>query len=115
MRASHLRSAIAVLCALVPLRASAQETPADVTDAQVAEMRAGLEPGCIARGRARGAPEHDVVSFCTCMTKVLDANVPADTWRRMTWLASQHRQEEMLPSLNSLAPLLQTCRDHEKD
>ncbi len=115
MRATHLRSAIAVFCMLVPLLASAQDTPADVTDAQVAELRASVEPGCIARGRARGAPEHDVVSFCSCMTKVLDANVPIDTWRRMTWLASQHKQEEMGQSMNAFAPLLQACKDHEKD
>ena len=115
MRVTHLRPGIAVLCSLVSLHAAAQETPSGVTDAQIAEMRAALEPGCLARGRARGAPEHEVVSFCTCMTKVLDANVPMETWRRMAWLGSQHKEAEPVQLLSSFASLLQPCKDHEAD
>jgi hypothetical protein len=115
MRGARLRSGIAVLCYLVSLHTTAQETPSEITDAQIGEMRASLEPGCLARGRARGASEHDVVSFCTCMTKVLDANVPMDTWRRMAWLGSQHKQAEAFQLLSSFAPMLQPCKDHEAD
>jgi hypothetical protein len=112
---AYLRSVIALACVLFSLHASAQATAAEITDAQIAEMRGTIEPGCVARGKARGAPEHDVVSFCTCMTKVLDANVPMETWRQMAWLGTQHQGAEAAKLLSSFAPLLQTCKDHEAD
>lgn len=111
----HLRSTIAGLFVLVCLHAIAQGTPAEITDAQISQMRAALESGCLARGRSRGAPEHDVASFCTCMSKVLDANVPQETWRQMAWLGTQKKNDEALQLLSSYMPLLKSCKDHEAD
>jgi len=49
------------------------------------------------------------------MTKVLDANVPMDAWRRMAWLGSQNKLAEAFQSLRFFAAILQPCEDSEAD
>jgi hypothetical protein len=115
MRIPGRRFAMAALFALTCLHGRTQTAPSDITDAQIAELRSNMEPGCLDRGRARGAPEHDVVSFCACVTSVLDANVPIETWRQMVRLAAQHKEAEAFQLLGPYAALIQACKEHEAD
>jgi hypothetical protein len=86
--------------------AFAQETPAQVTDAQVDFYQRGIEAGCKDAGRRHGDPVEQVDSFCNCVVKTLKAEVTAMEWRQAYFHSVRHEadaeQTVMAPHMSHL-------------
>ena len=108
-----LLSLMASAAALLPGAgaAFAQESPADVTPAQVAIFQIGLEAGCKRSGRRRGeAPEH-VDAFCNCTLKVLKENASFAEWQQAVFQSRKRlSREESSALLAPHAPKLDVCK-----
>ena len=66
----------------LPLLATAQTKPEEVTDTQVAVFKRGMDLGCRDSGKQQGLSESVVNTFCDCTSKALSDSVSADNWRQ---------------------------------
>ena len=70
------------LCAMFGSVTWAQENPTQVTDEQIAVYQRGIEAGCKDAGRRRGDPVERVDAFCSCVLKVLVAELARAEWQQ---------------------------------
>ena len=84
--------------ALLATSSMAQETAAEVTDAQIALLKTGMHTGCQKRGIERGHDPAKVNAFCDCMSRTLETTVTREDWQQLYWLEwhGEHAQEEAL-------------------
>jgi hypothetical protein len=73
--------------------ASAQFSPALVTDAQVSLYQQGIEMGCRNAGRAKGDPPAQVDAVCGCLVSELRKAVPKAVWQQAYFHSTARRQD----------------------
>jgi hypothetical protein len=78
---------------LVATGASAQFSPALVTDAQVALYQQGIEMGCRNAGRAKGDPPARVDAVCGCLISELRKAVPKAAWQQAFFQSTARRPD----------------------
>lgn len=105
---------VVVSCApAVALHATAQTTPAAVTDADIASVQQSMEAGCVRRGLERKDPEQSVRAFCGCMTGVLKDQIARADWQQgISGVANGHN-EDLEAVLKPHLGALQVCKAKE--
>jgi hypothetical protein len=101
---------LTLLLVLLATVALAQESPAAVTEAQVAIYQLGVETGCKHAGRRRGDPPELVDSLCNCVIQTLKDNVTFSEWQQAYYYSSKRldRQEAQVLALHM--PKIKTCK-----
>jgi hypothetical protein len=89
-----LRTLTALLAFTITGQVAAQQTAAEVSDAQVAEYKALAAKSCKDAGEQRGDPEANVTAFCGCLIQVLDKNMTAAEWRQAYLFSRKNQAEE---------------------
>lgn len=103
----------AAVCSLAVLAAGAahaQEAPTEVSRAQVAGYRAGIEAGCRSAGARRGEARAKVDGFCSCMMDTLDRNLSAFEWQLAAFYSLKKRLGEERLVLDPHLSELSACR-----
>ena len=106
----NLRAAIVLVCAICAAPAGAQESPAEVTDAQIREYKTTNERGCLEMGKAQGDPPQKVAEFCKCITDVFEKSLTREDWQRAYFLSRQNRAAEERNVFGPHELKLRTCR-----
>jgi hypothetical protein len=94
MSTTPARLGVFVAACFLSAAAPAQDSPADVTDAQIASFKAKMESGCERRGIERGDDSDYVAAFCKCVTRTLEQSVRRPGWQQVYWLDTKQRQAE---------------------
>lgn len=108
-----LRFSFLFCSAVLASGALAQNSPADVTDAQVRKYKAAAEEGCIESGKQRGDPQAQVSQFCKCMTGVFEKGLTASEWKQAVYFHLQNRAAEESNVFGPHAAKLRTCNPPE--
>ena len=109
MTARTLRHALLAFCVatLAGCTAAKQREPADVSAAEVATYKGGLEKGCRDDARGRKETPAQVDTFCSCVIVTLNQRMSQDEWRKATFFAQQHNdraeQEVLAPHMSAMA------------
>jgi hypothetical protein len=92
------------LCALFSGSALAQVSPADM-----AAFKGGLERGCVNAGVQRGDPADRVRAFCSCMLGTLSASMTSDEWSRFYALSRKGDDTQQKAALAPHMAKIQAC------
>lgn len=104
-------SSLAVLIAVAWGGAAyAQQSPAEVTDGEIAKYKKAAYAGCRDPGIARGDPEAQIDAVCSCFIKSIEKTMKRTEWQQayFYWLKEQETEAKAV-----LAPHVQNlghCR-----
>jgi hypothetical protein len=76
----RLPTALLLFCAIAT-SVAAQQSPSDVTQAQIVEYKAAAENACKESGKKQGDPQEKVDAFCGCLMDVLDKSMSWPEWQ----------------------------------
>ena len=62
--------------------ALAQQSPSEVTDAEIAKYKKAAYDGCAEPGLKRGDPQAAVDAFCSCMVATLEKSMKRPEWQQ---------------------------------
>jgi hypothetical protein len=95
---------ILLAAAVLASVAGAQQSPSEVTDAEIAKYKKAAYAGCREPGLARDHPEAKVDAFCTCFMAALDKTMKRTEWQQayFYWLTEQETEAKAV-----LAPHVQ--------
>jgi hypothetical protein len=85
----------------------------EISDAEVAVYKSGMEMGCRDAGRSRGDPISQVDSFCACLMSTLNARLSQDEWKKATFSAQQRKDREEAQVLAPYMAAVGECRKHK--
>lgn len=108
--AGPLRGGLAALAVSIActVPAFAQQSPADVTDAQIKQYKTSAEKACTDAGKAQGDPPKRVAEFCKCMTGVFEKNLTKTEWQKVVYFSANDRHSE---EVNVLGPHMNKIRE----
>lgn len=104
-------AALLLVSCLGGCASKAARTPADITEAEVARYRFGLDQECRAAGRLRGETPASIVQFCDCVYETLQHNARGEEWRRLVHLNDNGQADEERRALAPLTVGVAACRD----
>jgi hypothetical protein len=90
----------------------AQETPSDVTEAQVLTYQLGMDTGCKHAGRRRGDPTDKVDAFCKCVMKTLKENASQAEWQQAYYFSRKRQDRDEAQTLAPHMPRIQMCKQN---
>lgn len=105
-----LRTLALLLAFSVTGPALAQKSPADVTDAQVAEYKAAAQKACTEGGEKQGDPRAQVEAFCGCLIETLDKNMTPTEWRQAYYYSQEKQVEAERKIVGPHLAKLDVCR-----
>jgi len=88
----------------------AQESPTEVTDAQISLYQMGLELACKNSGRRRGDPPEKVEVFCSCASKTLKQNATRAEWQNAYFFNRKRLSREEKEALAAHLPQVESCK-----
>ena len=97
----------ASLCATAPVLA--QNSPKEVTEAQLKQYKGEAEKGCRDAGQAQGDPPEKVAAFCRCITSAFEKAMPREEWQRAYLLSKQGRSAEERNVFGPYEPKIRGC------
>ena len=109
LRLLKTANAILLFVPFVP-PALAQESPEDVTEAQVTRYQLGVETGCKHAGRRRGDSPDLVDGVCNCVIRVLRENVAFSEWQRAYYFSIKRLDREEAQALAAHMPKVKMCK-----
>ncbi len=86
------------------------KSPSEVSSAEVAVYKAGLQAGCRDAGMSKGDPELKVTAFCSCMGRTFESRLSAEEWQQATYFAQQRRDRDEQAILGPHMPAVRACR-----
>ncbi len=89
---------------------SAQQAPAEVSDAQVNAYRNALDLGCRDAGRQKGDPQAKVDSFCACVVNALNSSVSYSEWQQAVFYSMQQQEREAMRVLDPHMAKTRACK-----
>jgi hypothetical protein len=87
------------------LGATAQDSPIDVSDVEIAKYRAVADAACREGGKKNGGPETKVEGFCTCLMDHLTRAMTRAEWQQVYYYSRNQREND---EKQVLAPHLKT-------
>lgn len=106
-----MRPLLFSLFALAISVAGAQESPTEITEAQVDFYQLGIETGCKDAGRRKGDPVEKVEGFCSCMMRTLKAQLTSEEWRQAAFFSRNHQAREEMQIIGPHMTKIQECRN----
>ena len=79
-----------VIAAALASVASAQDAPAEVTDAEIVRYKATAQAGCRQGGMARGDPQSIVDAFCNCVLQSLEKTMKRPEWQQAAFYSMRN-------------------------
>lgn len=104
-----LRAAILILSFGCAASAGAQNSAAQVNDAQIKEYKAVNEKACREAGTSRGDPPETVTEFCKCITALFEKSLSREDWQRAYFFSKQGRQADERNVYGPHESKLRTC------
>ncbi|MFM2112827.1 MAG: hypothetical protein RLZZ271_1487 [Pseudomonadota bacterium] len=110
-RGDSMRSVLVFIFGAALLSAAcAQDTPEQITNAQINAYRLGLETGCKNAGRRRGDDAQKVDGFCGCMLEVLNKSMSPQDWQKAYFYSIKKQEREEMLVMRPHMSKIQTCR-----
>jgi hypothetical protein len=81
---------------------------ANMSARQLNEFRDSIKQGCTNRGIQRG--DKNAAAFCTCMDKVLRANLSDEDFEEMARLSADGKGPGDMPVMKAQLPKLEACK-----
>ena len=88
-----LSTPVILLTCAIAAPVGAQQTVAEVTEAQITEYKRSAAAGCQEGGKKKGDPQAMVDAFCGCLIDTLNKNMTPNEWRQVV-LYSLNKQAE---------------------
>ena len=101
---------VLVTAALAAGAALAQESPAEVTDGEIARYKALAQKSCREPGLARGDPQEKVDTFCNCVIATLEKNLKRTEWQQLYFYSQKNQEEQEKIVLAPQVKHLIACR-----
>jgi hypothetical protein len=89
---------------------SAQQAPAEVSDAQVNAYRNGLDSGCRDAGHRTGDPKARVDSFCFCLLNILKSSLSYSEWQQAVFYSMKKQEREAMLVLDPHMAKAKACK-----
>ena len=89
--------------------AVAQQASVPVSDQDIAYIQESIESGCVTQGLKRSDPPTEVKAFCTCMSKILRANVSRGEWQQAVSKAEGGHPEAIQDLIAPQLPKFGVC------
>jgi hypothetical protein len=105
--------AIVAVCSFAA-SAAAQQKPADVTPAQIAEYKQLAEKGCREGGAKQGDAPAVVEAFCGCVIETLTKNMTDAEWRQVVAYSRNKQEREESEALAPHMKNLGTCQPQQQ-
>lgn len=106
-------SAAFLLTALLAGTVSAQDSPADVTDGEIARYKAKAQNVCREAGMKRGDTQVKVDAFCTCMIDTLSKSMKRPEWQQAYFYSDKNLEKDEEAVLAPHLGRLEVCRPRE--
>ena len=90
--------------------AFAQESPSEVTDAEIARYKATAQKGCRDAGLARSDPQERVDAFCNCVLATLEKTMKRTEWQQASFYSMKNQEAEEKAVLDPHFKNLTVCR-----
>ena len=115
LRVSNLGSglrAVAAIAISVTLVACAtvRDSPADVTDQDIATYRVAMDHGCRDAGARRGDSQTKIDGFCGCVAETLTREVTPAEWRQAVFHAQHGHDQDEIKALAPHLKKVEQCR-----
>jgi hypothetical protein len=98
-----------VMAAALAGTAAAQESPSEVTDAEIAKYKKAAYEGCREPGLKRGDPETRVNAFCSCMIMQLEQTMKRPDWQQAYFYFIRNESEQHNRVLAPHLPNVKHC------
>jgi 4-hydroxyphenylpyruvate dioxygenase-like putative hemolysin len=105
-----LRVLAVLLAFTIAAPVGAQQTAAQVTDAQVGTYKAAAQQACKDAGTKQGDPAAKVEAFCGCLLETLNKNMTASEWRQAYFFSQKKQVEEESKIVSPHLAKLAVCR-----
>ena len=106
-----MRAAIAFLAAVTFAgTVFAQQSPSEVTDAEIARYKATAQKGCRDAGLARNDPQERVDTFCNCVLATLEKTMKRTEWQQAYFYSMKNQEAEEKGVLDPHVKNLGVCR-----
>ena len=90
--------------------AFAQQSPSEVTDAEIARYKVTAQMGCREPGLARGDPQDRIDAFCNCILTTLEKNLKRTEWQQLYFYSHTKQDVEERVVLEPHIKGLAVCR-----
>jgi hypothetical protein len=90
--------------------AFAQQSPSEVTDAEIARYKQTAQQGCREPGMARGDPQEMIDAFCNCILATLEKNLKRTEWQQLYFYSLKKQDVEERVVLEPHIKGLAVCR-----
>ena len=90
--------------------AFAQQSPSEVTDAEIARYKATAQKGCRDAGLARNDPQERIDTFCNCVISTLEKTMKRTEWQQAYFYSMKNQEAEEKTVLDPHVKNLGVCR-----
>jgi hypothetical protein len=90
--------------------AFAQQSPAEVTDAEIARYKSTAQKGCREAGLARSDPQERIDIFCNCVLATLEKTMKRAEWQQAYFYSLKNQEAEERAVLDPHVKNLGVCR-----
>jgi hypothetical protein len=108
-----LKAAAAGLLLIVlaaPGLSAAQESPSEVSDAEIARYKATVQKICRDASMARGDPQVQTDAFCNCMLGTLEKSMKRPEWQQAYFYSLKNRESDEQQVVAPHLGRLEACR-----
>ena len=102
-------TAAAITLAWAATAPAAQQSAAQVTDAQVSNYKRVAAESCREGGKKQGDPEVQVNAFCGCLMETLDKSMSAAQWREVVSYSLNQQLEQEAKALSPHLAKAKAC------
>src|SRR5829696_7053246 len=82
------------LAGALALNATAQDSPIDVSDGDIAKYKSVADAACREGGKKNGGPETKVEGFCACLLDHLTQAMTRTEWQQVYYYSRNQREND---------------------